>query len=106
MELTFQSVFTRTHEVRPIISSLPADSAVRDSLLEAWSRPASYILHDYTSIMYIGLNSSTGENNNRKMKIIFIQIDFIFQDWCLLNTSAVGAMRWKNRFPLPKCSWK
>ena len=72
VELTFQSVFTRTHELRPIINSLPADSAVRASLLEAWSRPASYILHDYTGIMYSGLNSSTGENNRRKMKIIFI----------------------------------
>ena len=72
VELTFQSVFTRTHEVRAIISSLPTDSGVRDSLLEAWSRPASYILHDYTGIMYSGLNSSTGENNRRQMKIIFI----------------------------------
>ena len=65
VELTFQSVFTRNHEVRQIISSLPADSAVRKSLLEAWSSPASYILNDYTSIMYSGLNRSTGEDNSR-----------------------------------------
>ena len=69
MELTFQSVFTRTHEVRPIISSLPADSVVRASLLEAWSRPSAFILHDYAELMYTGLNSSTGENNSRNIII-------------------------------------
>ena len=68
VELTFNSVFTKNHDVRPIISSLPPDSSVRQSLLAAWNNPASFILHDYTPVMYSGLNNNTG-NNNRKMKI-------------------------------------
>ena len=70
VELTFSSVFTRSHDVRTIISSLPQDSGgVRQSLLEAWSRPASSILQDYTNIMYCGLNIPTGENNSQKWNI-------------------------------------
>ena len=71
VELSFKSVFTRTHELRAILRSLPPDSAVRQTLLEAWSSPASSILQDYAGIMYSGLNNPSGENNSRKMKICF-----------------------------------
>ena len=72
VELTFKSVFTRTHEVGTILSSLPPDSGgVRQSLLEAWSSPASFILHSYANIMYKGLNNPTGEDNNRNWTIYF-----------------------------------
>ena len=76
VELTFQSVFTRTHEVRAIISSLPTDSGVRDSLLEAWSSPIAFILHGYSGIMYSGLNSPNGENNSCKIILILVNINF------------------------------
>ena len=66
MELSFKSVFTRTHELRAILRSLPLDSAVRQTLLEAWSNPASSILQDYA-----GINNPSGENNSRKMRICF-----------------------------------
>ena len=55
MELTFEPSFTKTHNIHQIILSLPN----KEGLIELWRQVPS-LIHEYTQIMYKGLNQNFG----------------------------------------------
>ena len=83
MELTYMSISSRIHNVRPILTLLQPHSGVRNSLIAVRSSPASRILHDYTRIMYSGLNSNTGENSSQKKIDLYLYVMDYFRNGVL-----------------------
>ena len=57
VELTFEPSFTKTHDIHQIILSLP--NKIKEGLMELWRQVPS-VIHEYTQIMYKGLNQNFG----------------------------------------------
>eukprot|EP00092_Neocalanus_flemingeri_P072972 GFUD01089928.1.p1 GENE.GFUD01089928.1~~GFUD01089928.1.p1 ORF type:complete len:970 (+),score=206.26 GFUD01089928.1:1-2910(+) len=61
VELTCTRTFTKTHDIRSIIGSLPAMD-IKEDLIVAWRENVPDILKNYSDIFYKGLNRYTGED--------------------------------------------
>ena len=60
VELTCTRSYTKTHDIRSIIVSLP-DMDIKEDLLVAWRENVPNILKTYSDMMYKGLNRYTGD---------------------------------------------
>ena len=60
VELTCTRTYTKTHDIRSIIVSLP-DMDIKEDLLVAWRENVPNVLKNYSDMMYKGLNSYTGD---------------------------------------------
>ena len=60
VELTCTRSYTKTHDIRSIIVSLP-DMDIKEDLLVAWRENVPDILKNYSDMMYKGLNRYTGD---------------------------------------------
>ena len=59
VELTCTRTYTKTHDIKQIIVSLP-DMDIKEDLLVAWRENVPDILKNYSEILYKGLNRYTG----------------------------------------------
>ena len=59
VELTCTRTYTKTHDIRNIIGSLPAMD-IKEDLLEAWQKNVPDIFKNYSDILYKSLNRYTG----------------------------------------------
>ena len=67
VELTCTRTFTKTHDIRSIIVSLPDMVDIKEDLLVAWRDNVPNILKNYSDILYKSLNRYTGESKNYKL---------------------------------------
>ena len=60
VELTCSRYYTKSHDIKSIIISLPKDMDIREDLLIAWRDNMPSIFNNYSDMLYRGLNNYTG----------------------------------------------